>query len=255
MQPVEFVELPVAEHACSGHAGDACDRRHGSIGTHLIGRGSCPTRFKWRVLQQARLEVGEAAFGFTSRGKHRLQGLGLLIDFEFDEIHCAFERDGLGLQINLPCNPGAREVLKGDATVLLREQAAGGKASTRKNSSTSKATKTSAKGMAEAALNAGALERLARLKAWREIPGHPEFAAQHHPLPFANARFSSYAEAQEAHRAISRLQVDMTVWSTHDTAQQEILAASAPDNSFHASSAAKFKFGKRSRTAVTADRL
>jgi hypothetical protein len=111
MQPVEFVELLVAEHACSGHAGDACDRRHGPIGTHQFSRGNRPAGFKWRVLHEARFEIGEAGFGFTSRAKHCLQGLGLLIDFEFDEIHRAFERDGLRLQINLPCDAGAREIL------------------------------------------------------------------------------------------------------------------------------------------------
>ncbi len=58
--------------------------------------------------------------------------------------------------------PGARQVLKGEASVLLREQAPPGKASRAK-----KTSKTSVKGLAEAALNTGALERLARLKAWR----------------------------------------------------------------------------------------
>ena len=84
--------------------------------------------------------------------------------------------------------PDAREVLKGDATVLLREQAPGGKESTRK----SKATKTSAKGMAEAALNAGALGRLGRLKAWRAE------VAQQHNLPafviFHDATLRAIAE-------------------------------------------------------------
>ncbi|RYX96701.1 MAG: DNA helicase RecQ [Comamonadaceae bacterium] len=68
--------------------------------------------------------------------------------------------------------PDARQVLKGETSVLLREQALAGKESRSK-----KSTRTSAKGMAEAALNAGALERLARLKAWRaEI-------AREHNLP------------------------------------------------------------------------
>ena len=58
--------------------------------------------------------------------------------------------------------PGARQVLKGEASVLLREQAPPGKASRAK-----KTSKTSVKGLAEAALNTGALERLASLKAWR----------------------------------------------------------------------------------------
>ena len=58
--------------------------------------------------------------------------------------------------------PDARQVLKGETTVMLREQAAVDRSSRSK-----KATKTSVKGIAEAALNAGALERLARLKAWR----------------------------------------------------------------------------------------
>ena len=83
--------------------------------------------------------------------------------------------------------PDARQVLKGQASVLLREQALAGKESRPK-----KATKTSAKGMAEAALNAGALERLARLKAWRaEI-------AREHNLPafviFHDATLRAIAE-------------------------------------------------------------
>lgn len=82
----------------------------------------------------------------------------------------------------------ARQVLKGETTVLLREQVASGKESTRK----SKATKTSAKGMAEAALNAGALERLGRLKAWRAE------VAQQHNLPafviFHDATLRAIAE-------------------------------------------------------------
>ncbi|RZJ16314.1 MAG: DNA helicase RecQ, partial [Haliea sp.] len=68
--------------------------------------------------------------------------------------------------------PDARQVLKGETSVLLREQALAGKESRPK-----KATRTSAKGMAEASLNAGAIERLTRLKAWRaEI-------AREHNLP------------------------------------------------------------------------
>ena len=67
--------------------------------------------------------------------------------------------------------PDARQVLKGEASLVLREQL------DTKISRTKKATKTSVKGMAEAALNAGALERLAKLKAWRaEI-------AREHNLP------------------------------------------------------------------------
>ncbi len=67
--------------------------------------------------------------------------------------------------------PDARQVLKGQTSLVLREQL-GSKVSRAK-----KTTKTSVKGMAEAALNAGALERLAKLKAWRaEI-------AREHNLP------------------------------------------------------------------------
>ncbi len=67
--------------------------------------------------------------------------------------------------------PDARQVLKGEARLVLREQLDS------KVSRAKKATKTSVKGMAEAALNAGALERLARLKTWRaEI-------AREHNLP------------------------------------------------------------------------
>ncbi|MDB5963825.1 MAG: ATP-dependent helicase RecQ, partial [Polaromonas sp.] len=82
--------------------------------------------------------------------------------------------------------PEARQVLKGEASVVLRE-ASEGKASRGKRS-----TRTSAKGLAEAALNAGALERLAKLKAWRaEI-------AREHNLPafviFHDATLRAIAE-------------------------------------------------------------
>ncbi len=67
--------------------------------------------------------------------------------------------------------PAARQVLKGEASLVLRQQLDS------KVSRAKKTTKTSVKGMAEAALNAGALERLAKLKAWRaEI-------AREHNLP------------------------------------------------------------------------
>jgi ATP-dependent DNA helicase RecQ len=70
--------------------------------------------------------------------------------------------------------PEARQVLKGLATVLLREQLA---SSATPGKRSKKAVKTSAKGIAEAALNAGALERLVGLKEWRaEI-------AREHNLP------------------------------------------------------------------------
>ncbi len=69
--------------------------------------------------------------------------------------------------------PDARQVLKGEVSVVLREQAAGAKAGGRGK----RVTKTSVKGLAEAALNAGALERLARLKAWRAE------VAREHNLP------------------------------------------------------------------------
>ena len=74
--------------------------------------------------------------------------------------------------------PDARQVLKGQASVMLREQTG-----TEKSSRAKKVTKTSAKGIAEAALNAGALERLAKLKAWRAevAKGHnlPAFVIFH----------------------------------------------------------------------------
>jgi ATP-dependent DNA helicase RecQ len=83
--------------------------------------------------------------------------------------------------------PDARQVLKGEVSVMLREQAAGASAERRK-----KSTKTSAKGLAEASLNAGALERLARLKAWRAE------VAREHNLPafviFHDATLRAIAE-------------------------------------------------------------
>ncbi|MEP6964356.1 MAG: RQC domain-containing protein, partial [Polaromonas sp.] len=83
--------------------------------------------------------------------------------------------------------PDARQVLKGEASVLLRQQALGGKPERSKRGS-----KTSVKGLAEAALNAGALERLARLKAWRAE------VAREHNLPafviFHDATLRAIAE-------------------------------------------------------------
>ena len=83
--------------------------------------------------------------------------------------------------------PDARQVLKGEVTVQLREQTSADKTSRAK-----RVTKTSVKGLAEAALNAGALERLAKLKAWRaEI-------AREHNLPafviFHDATLRTIAE-------------------------------------------------------------
>ena len=83
--------------------------------------------------------------------------------------------------------PDARQVLKGQASVMLREQTGAEKTSRAK-----KVTKTSAKGIAEAALNAGALERLANLKAWRAE------VAREHNLPafviFHDATLRAIAE-------------------------------------------------------------
>ena len=83
--------------------------------------------------------------------------------------------------------PDARQVLKGEVTVILREQTAGDRASRSK-----KVAKTSAKGIAEAALNAGALERLGKLKAWRAE------VAREHNLPafviFHDATLRAIAE-------------------------------------------------------------
>ncbi|MES2942676.1 MAG: RecQ family ATP-dependent DNA helicase [Pseudomonadota bacterium] len=83
--------------------------------------------------------------------------------------------------------PDARQVLKGEASLVLREQIAAGKTSRAK-----KPTKTSAKGLAEASLNAGALERLARLKSWRAD------VAREHNLPafviFHDATLRAIAE-------------------------------------------------------------
>jgi len=74
--------------------------------------------------------------------------------------------------------PDARQVLKGEASVLLRQQAVKAKGERTRHSSKS-AHKTSVKGLAEAALNAGALERLGLLKAWRT-----QIAIAHNLPPF-----------------------------------------------------------------------
>lgn len=86
--------------------------------------------------------------------------------------------------------PDARQVLKGEVSVMLREQSAGGTGERRKSGK--KSTKTSARGLAEASLNAGALERLTRLKAWRAE------VAREHNLPafviFHDATLRAIAE-------------------------------------------------------------
>ena len=82
--------------------------------------------------------------------------------------------------------PDARAVLRGEVTFLLREQAVGG--AERKK----RVIKTSVKGLAEASLNAGALERLGHLKAWRAE------VAREHNLPafviFHDATLRAIAE-------------------------------------------------------------
>ncbi|MFM2111866.1 MAG: hypothetical protein RLZZ271_526, partial [Pseudomonadota bacterium] len=82
--------------------------------------------------------------------------------------------------------PSAREVLKGEASVLLREAT---KTSANRNK---RGTKTSVKGLAEAQLNTAALERLANLKAWRAE------VAREHNLPafviFHDATLRAIAE-------------------------------------------------------------
>ena len=87
--------------------------------------------------------------------------------------------------------PDARQVLKGETRVQLREQALVAKESRSKRSA-----KTSAKGMAEASLNAGAIERLTRLKAWRAE------VAREHNLPafviFHDATLRAIAERAPA---------------------------------------------------------
>ncbi len=62
-------------------------------------------------------------------------------------------------------------------------------------------------------------------------------------------------EAQEAHKAISRLQVDMTVRTTHDRAQQEIIAAAGGDVSAFQASAAKFKAIRRDRMTELEEKI
>ncbi len=87
--------------------------------------------------------------------------------------------------------PGARQVLKGEVSVMLRQQVTGEKAERCKNSG-KKGGKTSVKGLAEASLNTGALERLARLKVWRAE------VAREHNLPafviFHDATMRAIAE-------------------------------------------------------------
>ena len=83
--------------------------------------------------------------------------------------------------------PGARPLLKGEGELLLREAA-----TVRTSSHRRRETKTSTRGLAEASLNAGALERLQRLKAWRAG------VAREHNLPafviFHDATLRAIAE-------------------------------------------------------------
>ena len=96
--------------------------------------------------------------------------------------------------------PAARALLKGEGLIALRQtSAANPSGRTRRTSSSgsgkgSKVTKTSAKGMAEATLNTGALERLARLKAWRA-----EVAREHQLPAFVIFHDSVLRAIAEAH--------------------------------------------------------
>ena len=87
--------------------------------------------------------------------------------------------------------PDARRVLKGEVSVQLRQQALNTKAERPRRGSKTP-VKTSVKGLAEASLNTGALERLARLKAWRAE------VAREHNLPafviFHDATLRAIAE-------------------------------------------------------------
>ena len=78
--------------------------------------------------------------------------------------------DSEGFQ-TLSLLPEAKPLLKGEGQLLLREQA------TVRSSSRRREAKTSTRGLAEASLNAGALERLQLLKAWRAE------VAREHNLP------------------------------------------------------------------------
>ncbi len=88
--------------------------------------------------------------------------------------------------------PDARSVLKGEASVLLRQQASSGKPERSRRGSSKSPVKMSVKGMAESSLNAGALERLGQLKAWRAE------VAREHNLPafviFHDATLRAIAE-------------------------------------------------------------
>jgi ATP-dependent DNA helicase RecQ len=82
--------------------------------------------------------------------------------------------------------PEARSLLRGQGQLLLREQG------TQRAGSRKREVKTSTRGLAEASLNAGALERLKRLKAWRAE------VAREHNLPafiiFNDATLRAVAE-------------------------------------------------------------
>jgi ATP-dependent DNA helicase RecQ len=82
--------------------------------------------------------------------------------------------------------PEARSLLRGEGRLLLREQG------TQRPSSRKREAKTSTRGLVEASLNTGALERLKRLKAWRAE------VAREHNLPafiiFNDATLRAVAE-------------------------------------------------------------
>ena len=92
--------------------------------------------------------------------------------------------------------PDARGVLKGEMSVLLREQVSAGKSGSSDGSGKARqakrSTKTSVKGLAEASLNSGGLERLTKLKVWRAD------IAREHNLPafviFHDATLRAIAE-------------------------------------------------------------
>src|ERR1700710_2866439 len=71
VQPVEFIQLPVAEREGGGYAGDPCDCCHRMVGITFVGRLRPSAGFMRCMLRKAGFEIGKAAFRLAPRAKHR----------------------------------------------------------------------------------------------------------------------------------------------------------------------------------------
>ncbi len=141
---------------------------------------------------------GKATEKVTQHGHDRLSTFGIGVDLAEAQwrslLRQLIAKNLVRVDVQafntLQLMPDARQVLKGEATVLLREQITAGR--TGQTGASKRVIKSSAKGLAEATLTSAAIERLGKLKAWRAE------VAREHNLPafviFHDATLRAIAE-------------------------------------------------------------